>query len=331
MSQNLSVVEMPSGRVCSSILELIGHTPLVELNRIKTRLGLTGRLLAKCEHLAPGGSKKDRIALHIIRTATSDGRLSAGQPVVEVTSGNTGTGLAIVCRAMGHPFIAVMSRGNSRERAQQMRALGAEVIMVPQVPGALAGLVSGQDLELVRCEARRVVAERRAFFADQFATPDNAAAHALSTAPEIWNQTGGKVDVFLDFAGTGGSFAGCMKYFRSVSPTLRGYVVEPAAAPTLATCSTVEMPHAIQGGGYGMPTLTQMTGCVIDGHVTCSDEEAIAGARLLASEEGIFAGFSAGAHLHAAVELLCGPEKGRTIVFLICDSGLKYLSTNLYP
>jgi cysteine synthase A len=316
--------------VVSSVLDLIANTPMVELGRIRSRLKLDGRLLAKCEQMSPGGSKKDRIALHIVRTAKTEGRLAAGQPVVEVTSGNTGTGLAIVCRALGHPFIAVMSAGNSRERAQQMRALGAEVVVTPQVPGATPGLVSGQDLELVRAEARRILAERGGFFADQFATPANAAAHSLSTAPEMWRQSGGTIDVFLDFAGTGGSFAGCMRYFRSMNPTVRGYIVEPAAATTLATCSTLEMPHAIQGGGYGMPSLTQMEGCKADGYLSCSDQEAIAGARMLAAEEGLFAGFSAGAHLHAAIELLRGQERGRTIAFLVCDTGLKYLSTELF-
>src|SRR5512147_1238686 len=161
--------------VLPSVLDAIGETPLVDLSRI-TR-GVEGRILAKLEYLSPGFSKKDRIALQMIEEAEADGRLKPGQTVVELTSGNTGTGLSIVCAVKGYPFVAVMSRGNSTERARMMSALGAEVVLVDQLPGSIPGKVSGGDLELVEREARRIVLERGAFRADQFRLASNARAH----------------------------------------------------------------------------------------------------------------------------------------------------------
>jgi cysteine synthase len=195
-----------------SVLDTIGLTPLVELSRF-TR-GQDGQLLVKLEYLNPGGSKKDRIARQIIEDAETDGSLEPHQPVVEMTSGNTGTGLAIVCAVKGHPFIAVMSRGNSQERARMMRALGAEVVLVDQMPGAMQGQVSGKDLELVDRETTRIEKERGAFRADQFQHQGNFRAHYLHTAREILEQTGGKIDAFCDFVGSGGTFAGCAAAFK---------------------------------------------------------------------------------------------------------------------
>src|SRR5206468_10605671 len=174
--------------LADSILDVIGNTPLVELGRCVARLGLQGRLLAKLESVNPGSSKKDRVALEIVREARADGSLRDGQAVVELTSGNTGTGLAIVCRALGHPFVAVISRGNSVERVRQMRALGAEVEIVEQAPGSTPGRVSGADLALVEARTAEVVAEREAFRADQFARAGSVLAHQRHTVPEIWGQ-----------------------------------------------------------------------------------------------------------------------------------------------
>src|SRR5262249_15574561 len=178
----------------ASVVDVIGGTPLVELSRI-TR-NLDGRIFAKLEYLNPGFSKKDRIARQMIEEAEVDGRLSPGQTVVELTSGNTGTGLAIVCAVKGYPFVAVMSKGNSVERARMMRALGAEVVLVDQLPGSTPGQVSGGDLERVEQEARRIVRERGAFRADQFNLLGNFRAHFQHTAPEILAQSEGKIDAF---------------------------------------------------------------------------------------------------------------------------------------
>src|SRR3954452_6732392 len=217
-----------------SILDVIGNTPLVELRRCVASTGRKGRLLAKLETLNPGASKKDRIALEIVREARVEGLLRPGQTVVELTSGNTGTGLAIVCRALGHPFVALISRGNSVERVRQMAALGAEVIVVDQGPDSIPGQVSGDDLARVEEETARIVAERDAFRVDQFARAANVLAHERHTGPEIWEQSGGQVDVFVDLVGTGGTFTGVARALRRLKPELRAYVVEPVGAAVLA-------------------------------------------------------------------------------------------------
>jgi cysteine synthase A len=250
--------------------------------------------------------------------------------VVELTSGNTGTGLAIVCAVKGYPFVAVMSRGNSMERRRMMSALGAEVVLVDQLPDSMPGKVSGGDLELVEREAQRIVGERSAFRADQFRLPSNARAHYLHTGKEILRQTGGKVGAFCDFVGTAGSFAGCAAAFKEYDPSILCYIVEPAGAALLAGQALVDPNHRIQGGGYSMTNLPLLKQEHIDGYVQVTDEDAIATARRLAREEGIFTGFSAGANVAAAVKLLQGVCAGRMIAVLLCDSGLKYLSTDLW-
>jgi cysteine synthase A len=316
-----------------SILDVIGNTPLLELGRCVGPKGLTGRLLAKLETTNPGASKKDRIALEIIREARADGSLREGQTVVEMTSGNTGTGLAIVCRALGHPFVAVISRGNSVERVAQMRALGAEVEIVEQGPGSIPGRVTGDDLARVEARAEELVVERGGFRVDQFAHRANVLAHERHTGPEIWEQSGGAVDVFLDLVGTGGTFTGVTRALRKVNPALRAYAVEPAGAAVLAGEPVVEPRHKLQGAGYARsgPRLPLFDPSLVTGYVAVTDDEATAAARFLAAEEGVFGGFSTGAHLAAAWKLLAGPERGATLAFLVCDSGLKYLSTDLFP
>lgn len=306
--------------VAASIIDVIGSTPCVDLHRTVAAHGLDGRLLVKLEYLNPGYSKKDRVALEMVRDATADGYLAPGQPVVELTSGNTGTGLALVCGALGHPFVAVMSTGNSVERARMMRALGAEVVLVDQAPGAVHGEVSGDDLALVDARADELVAERSAFRADQFSLPSAALAHERHTAPELWRQSGGTVDVFVDFIGTAGSFAGVARHLKSVNPRARAYVIDPATPS-----------HRIQGGGYSMDDLPLLDEALVDGRLVVTDDDAIAATRDLARREGIFAGFSTGACAHAALELLRTTERGSTIAFLAADSGLKYLSTDLWP
>jgi cysteine synthase A len=311
-----------------SAVEAIGSTPLVRLERFAA--GHDGRLLAKLEYLNPGLSKKDRIARQIIEDAERGGALEPGQTVVELTSGNTGTGLAIVCAVKGYPFVAVMSRGNSPERARMMAALGAEVVLVPQAPDSTPGQVSGDDLALVEAEAQRLVIERGAFRADQFHHSGNFRAHYLGTGPEIIRQAGVTVDAFCDFAGTGGSFGGCAAALREANPSVRAYIVEPAGAAPLAGNPVTRPNHRIQGGGYGMARLDFVRPERVDGFIEISDEEAIAAARRLARTEGLFCGFSSGANAAAALRLLAGPCRGQTVVTLLNDSGLKYLSTDLW-
>ncbi len=318
-----------AGRLYASVTEAIGQTPLVELARL-TR-GLDGRILAKLDYLNPGFSKKDRIALQMIDEAEAAGLLSPGDTVVELTSGNTGTGLAIVCAVRGYHFVAVMSRGNSMERARMMTALGAEVVLVDQLPDSQPGQVSGADLEQVEIVAQRIVQERHAFRADQFHLDGSWRAHYLHTGPEIIAQSGGQIDVFCDFVGTAGSFAGCAAAFKEYDPAIRCYVIEPEGAAVLAGEAIRYPNHRIQGGGYSMADLPFIKPEHVDGYLQVSDDEAITVARRLAQEEGIFAGFSAGANVAMALRLLQTDFPGASIAVLICDSGLKYLSTDLWP
>jgi cysteine synthase A len=314
--------------ILPSVVEAIGDTPLVELSRICARLELDGRIVAKLDYLLPGFSKKDRAAKAIIEMARRDGTLAPGQTVVELTSGNMGTGLAIVCGILGHPFVAVMSAGNSVERARMMRALGAEVVIVPQAAGSKPGEVSGADLAMVDEAAQRITQERGAFRADQFGHAGNPKAHESGTGLEIWAQSDGAVTAFCDFAGSGGTLAGAAAYLGPKG--VRCYAVEPEGARAIAGETVTQAEHPIQGGGYAMGDLVHLSGSALAGHLSVTGDAAREGARLLAQSEGIFAGFSAGANLAAAAELLRGPEKGGCVAIVMCDSGLKYLSTDLW-
>jgi cysteine synthase A len=314
--------------ISPSVIEAIGNTPLVDLTRFCARLGLEGRILAKLDYLMPGFSKKDRAARRIIEDARASGELAEGQAVIELTSGNMGTGLAIVCGVLGHPFVAVMSVGNSEERARMMRALGAEVVLVPQAPGGLPGQVTGADLALVEEVAQRLTSERGAFRADQFGRDGNPMAHEEGTAPEIWQQSQGSVTAFCDFVGSGGTLGGCGRFFGPKG--VRVYGVEPQGAEVLSDGDKSRPDHPIQGGGYMWENLAHLGGVDLAGIEVIAGEEAADHARLLARHEGIFGGYSSGANLAAAVRLLQGPERGGTVAIIICDSGLKYLSTDLW-
>ncbi len=314
--------------VIPSTIEAIGSTPLVELSRISK--DLDGRLLAKLDYLNPGLSKKDRIARQIIEDSENNGELKPGQTVVELTSGNTGTGLAIVCGVKGYPFVAVMSKGNSSERARMMRALGAEVVLVEQLPNSTPGQVSGGDLELVEIKAQKLVEERKAFRADQFQLEGNFRAHYLHTGPEFIKQSKGTIQGFCDFVGSGGTFAGCAAALKEHDPSIECFIVEPTESAVLAGKTVTNPNHRIQGGGYSRADLQYLKTEFIDGFIEISDDEAIKTARQLAQQEGIFAGFSSGANIAAAIQLLRGPLKGKTIATTINDSGLKYLSTDLW-
>jgi cysteine synthase len=236
-----------------------------------------------------------------------------------------------VCGQMRHPFVAVMSRGNSVERAKMMKAFGAEVVLVDQAPGSQPGQVSGADLALVEQATQQIVVQRQAFRADQFLLPSCVTAHARTTGPELWRQSGESLTAFCDFVGTGSTYAGTMQALRQFSHnTVKGYIVEPDTNPSHQ--NEHQHQHPIQGGGYMMKDLHFLKNDVahVDGYVAVTGDEARSTARLLAKHEGIFAGFSAGANVAAALQLLEGPEAGGTISVIICDSGLKYLSTALW-
>ncbi|EQB52497.1 hypothetical protein CGLO_07883 [Colletotrichum gloeosporioides Cg-14] len=314
----------------NSAADAIGCTPLVRLDRITSSLGLDGTIVAKLDYLNPGGSKKDRVAFGIIEEAERLGTLKPGQAVVELTSGNTGTGLSIVCAIKGYRFIAVMSKGNSVERARMMAALGAEVVLVDQMPGSIPGQVSGPDLRLVEEKAKQIETELGAFRADQFTRDGNWLAHYDGTGTELWEQTNGNLDGFVDYVGSGGTYAGVTKRLKALNPSSKCFIVEPQGAAVLAKQPVSQAEHPIQGGGYVMPDLVYLKDVPVDGYIQVTGDQAKQGARLLAKKEGIFGGFSSGANLSAAIELLKGPMKGKTIAIMICDSGLKYLSTDLW-
>ena len=315
-------------KICKSILETIGHTPLIELSRLTE--GLEGKILAKVEFMNPGFSKKDRIALQTIEEAEKDGILKPGQTVIELTSGNTGTGYAVVCAIKRYPFIAVMSKGNTRERAQMMAALGARVVLVDQAPGSSPGQVSGEDLALVEKETQRLTKELNAFRADQFELDGNWRSHYFNTAKEIIAQAHGQIDGFCDFIGSGGTYSGISKALKEYNSNIKCYIIEPESSAVIAGKKIINQSHKIQGGGYSMSKLKFLKDVEIDGFIQVSDEEAIRVARKLAEMEGIFGGFSSGANVAAALQLIKGEMKGKTIVCLIPDSGLKYLSTDLW-
>ena len=317
-------------RLASSVIDVIGGTPLVSLDRLTRAYGVDGRLVAKLDYLNPGFSKKDRAALGVIEAAEASGDLKPGQTVVELTSGNMGTGLAIVCGIKGYPFVAVMSLGNSEERARMMRALGAEVILVDQMSDSEPGQVSGADLALVEKVAEQITSERTAFRADQFQRDGNWQAHYSSTGPEIWEGTEGKLDGFVDFLGSGGTFIGVSRALKDRNPAIQCFIVEPEGAAVLAGKMAHNPNHPIQGGGYSKSDLAFLDTSLIDGYLQVSGEQAADVTRDLARLEGIFGGFSAGANVAAALKLLEGPMRGSTIAVIICDSGLKYLSTDLW-
>jgi cysteine synthase len=317
---------MTSG-ISSSILETIGATPLVALDRLAA--GLPARVLAKIESTNPGASVKDRIALRMIEEAERDGWLRPGMPVVEVTSGNTGTGLAIVCAVKGYRLIAVMSQGNTEERRRMLRALGAELELVPQAGGPRPGRVSREDLEAVEARAAALVAQLGAFRPDQFGNPANLRAHELGTGAEIWEQTGGRVDIWVASVGTGGTFTGVARALKARNPRIRCLAAEPATAPALAGGPITNTSHRLEGTGYArVPPLWDPALC--DGFLTVTDTAGIDTARRLATREGIFCGVSSGANVAAALQLAAAADPGAVIVTLIADTGLKYLSTDLF-
>ena len=315
--------------VLSGADEAIGHTPLIELRRICA--DEEGTILAKCEFMNPGGSKKDRIARQMIDAAEARGLLSPGQPgqtIVEVTSGNTGCGLAIVCAVRGYRFVCVMSKASSIERTRMMKVLGAEVLLIDQAPDSPPGQVSPRDLELVEEAANEYVEKHGAVRVDQFHWESNKRAHYLGTGREILEQSDGHVDAFVEFVGTGGTFAGVCEAFKEHDPDIRCYIVEPASASHFG-CHEYLGPHRIAGGGYARD-LELIDHSLVEDYISIDDDTAIAMARKLAGKEGLFVGTSSGANTAAAMKLLRERERGSRIVVVLTDTGLKYLSTPLF-
>jgi cysteine synthase A len=312
----------------TSITQAIGKTPLLRLERLKEHLGYDGHIYAKLEHMNPTSSKKDRIALGMIEIAEKKGLLKPGQPVLEMTSGNTGTAVAMVCSAKGYPFICVISKGNSVERVRMIKALGGQVVLVEQATGSEKGKVSGCDMKLVEEVAERMVKETGAFYFNQFQSQDNAISHEPA-AREMWEQSGGTIQAFADFIGTGGTIMGYSRALKRLNPDIRCYAVEPHGCAHYKGEVTPGASHIIQGGGYakGMDIVDEK---YLDGCITVTCEESAEMCKLLAKIEGVFTGFSSGANLVAAVKQLEGAERGNNFGVVMNDCGLKYMSTDLF-
>ena len=309
-----------TGMLASSALDLIGETPLLSLERIHPG---PGQILAKAEFLQPGGSVKDRAAKAILLAAISDGRLRRGMPVVEMTSGNMGAGLAVACAALGHPLIIAMSAGNSEARARMLEGLGAKVILVDQVEGE-AGHVTGRDIEATELIARQIARERGGFYVDQFNAPEGTAAHENGTGQEILRQSGRTIDGWVAAVGTGCTFIGVARALKAANPQTICAAVEPAASRPLAG-EIVDESHLIQGIGYGIVP-PQWDSGLMDLSIGVSDHEAVKWRRELGAVEGVYVGFSAAANVCAAARLLASGlvKSDAVIATVLCDSGLKY-------
>ncbi len=306
-------------RIYTSADQLIGRTPLLELTHIEKEESLGARILAKLEYFNPAGSAKDRIAKAMIDDAEERGLLKPGSVIIEPTSGNTGIGLASVAAARGYRIIIVMPDTMSVERRQLMKAYGAELVLSEGAQGMKGAIAKADEL------AKEIP---DSFIPGQFVNPANPAAHRATTGPEIWEDTDGRVDIFVACVGTGGTITGVGEYLKEKNPAVKIVAVEPAGSPVLSGGAAGA--HRIQGIGAGFVPEVLNTD-IYDEVVRVSDEEAFAAGRMLAAEEGLLVGISSGAALHAAAELARRPEnQGRTIVALLPDSGDRYLSTPLF-
>ena len=305
--------------IYDSITELVGSTPLVQLNRWGKAHSLEATLLAKVESFNPAGSAKDRIALSMIREAEKAGKLKPGAVIIEPTSGNTGIGLASIAAARGYRAIFTMPETMSIERRKLLQAYGGEVVLTEGSKG-MAGAV-----EKAEALAKEIPGS---FIPSQFDNPDNPKAHMLTTGPEIWADTEGKIDCFIAGVGTGGTVSGTGRFLKAKNPNIRIVAVEPKASPLIS--EGVAGPHAIQGiGANFIPK--NYDGSVVDEVIQVSNEDALATGRALPQTEGFLVGISSGAALWAATQVALRPEmKGKTIVVMLPDSGERYLSTALY-
>ena len=306
-------------RIYTAVDQLIGGTPLLELTHIEQAEGLKARLLAKLEYLNPAGSVKDRVGKAMIDDAERRGLLKPGSVIIEPTSGNTGIGLASVAAARGYRIIIVMPETMSVERRQIMKAYGAELVLTEGAKGMRGAIEKAEEL------AKEIP---DSFLPGQFVNPANAAAHRETTGPEIWQDTDGKVDVFVAGVGTGGTVTGVGEYLKSKAPGVKVVAVEPASSPVLS--KGVAGSHKIQGIGAGFVPEVLNTD-IYDEIIPVKDEDAFAQGRAMGQREGVLVGISSGAALWAAIQVAKRPEnEGKTIVVLLPDTGDRYLSTPLF-
>lgn len=305
--------------VYTSIDQLIGNTPLLELSNIEKNLDLKAKVLVKLEYFNPAGSVKDRIAKAMLDDAEAAGKLSKDSVIIEPTSGNTGVGLASVAAARGYRLIITMPETMSVERRLLMKAYGAELVLTDGAKGMKGAIAKAEEL----------TAEiPNSFIAGQFTNPANPQAHIKTTGPEIWNDTEGKVDVFVAGVGTGGTVTGVGKYLKSQNPDVKVVAVEPASSPVLSKGTAGA--HKIQGIGAGFVPDTLDT-TVYDEVIAVENDDAFETGRLVGHSEGVLVGISSGAAVWAAIELAKRPEnEGKTIVALLADTGERYLSTPLF-
>ena len=305
--------------IYTSVAQLVGKTPLLELTNIERKDGLKARVLVKLEGCNPAGSAKDRVALSMILDAEEKGILKPGSVIIEPTSGNTGIGLCSVAAARGYKCIIIMPDSMSMERRLLMTAFGGELVLTPGAKGMTAAIAKAEEL------AEEIPGS---WIAGQFVNPANPKAHYLTTGPEIWEDTDGNVDIFVAGIGTGGTITGTGRYLKEKNPGVKIVGAEPADSPLLT--KGVAGPHGIQGIGANFVPEILDTG-LLDEVVTVTTEEAYAAGRRLGMEEGALAGISAGAALHVALELAKKEENaGKTIVALLPDSGERYLTTAMY-
>ncbi len=304
--------------IASSITDLIGHTPLVQLNRLGARL--PGKLVVKLEFFNPGSSVKDRIAVNMIDAAEKAGKINSNTVIVEPTSGNTGIGLAMVCAARGYKLIITMPDTMSKERRMLLRAYGAELVLTPGAEG-MSGAIA-------RAQAFVDAEPDKYFMPQQFENPANPEIHRQTTAQEIWQDTDGKVDIFVAGVGTGGTITGVGEALKNKKPQLQVYAVEPQASPVLS--GGAKGPHPIQGIGAGFVPKILNTD-IYDDVILAPNDESFATAREMASKEGILVGISSGAAVWAGLQLAAKPENAdKLIVVLIPSYGERYLSTPLF-
>ena len=305
--------------IYKNVTELIGNTPILELSNIEKKEGLEATLLAKLEYFNPAGSVKDRIAWAIIKDALDSGKLTKESVIIEPTSGNTGIGLSAVAASLGIRTIIVMPDTMSVERRNLMKAYGAELVLTDGAQGMKGAIAKADEL---------VKEIPGGFIPGQFVNPVNPKAHRETTGPEIWKDTEGKVDIFVAGVGTGGTITGVGEYLKSQNPNVKVVAVEPASSPVLSDGKAG--PHKIQGIGAGfVPEILNTD--VYDEIIKVENEDAFEAGRLVGRSEGVLVGISAGAAVHAGIELAKRPEnKGKTIVVLLPDTGDRYLSTALF-